>query len=641
MTIDEFLQKDAKKDLLKFSTAGSVDDGKSTLIGRLLHDSKSIYDDQLTSLRGTSRDDEQEIDYAFITDGLKAEREQGITIDVAYRYFSTPKRKFIIADTPGHIQYTRNMATGASTANLALILIDAEHGVVTQSKRHSFIAALLGIPHLLVAVNKMDLVGYDQKIFEKIKSNFANFAAKLSVKDVHFIPVSALKGDNVVERGSANMPWYNGPTVMSYLEDLYISSDVNLVDLRIPVQYVLRPDNKFRGYCGKMASGVFRTGDEIVALPSKKRSRVKSIHEFEGETTMAHAPMSVTFTLEDELDISRGDMICHKNNIPRISRRLESMVVWMGEQPLESGKSYIVKHTTKSTKAFIDSVRFKINIDTLSHEQSESLTLNEIGRVVITTNQPLIHDTYSKNRNTGSFILIDPLTNATSGAGMILERESTDIVQPAEGALAGPHSFPTGARSLVTRREREKAYNQKAATIWLTGLHASGKSEVAYELEKSLFHSGAKIVTLTGLTLRSGLTRELNFDLSDRWENLRRAAEIARLLNENGIICVCAFISPDSAARSKLAEIVGKNDFLEIHVDAPLEICRKRDKTGLYEKAELGTVKNVAGISFPYEKPEKPALKLDMRAISYAEAAKVVTRLLEEKGIVSGDGIPK
>ena len=634
MNIEEFLSQDAAKDLLRFSTAGSVDDGKSTLIGRLLHDSKSIYDDQLTSLKGSSRDEEQEIDYALITDGLKAEREQGITIDVAYRYFSTPKRKFIIADTPGHVQYTRNMATGASTANLALILVDAEHGVVTQSKRHSFIASLLGIPHLLVAVNKMDLVGYDREVFEKIRSDFSEFASKLSIKDIHFIPVSALKGDNVVDGGDRNMPWYKGPTVLSYLEDLYISSDVNLVDLRIPVQYVLRPDNRFRGYCGKMASGILRSGDEIVALPSKKVTKVKAIHEFEGEIDKAFAPMSVTFTLEDELDISRGDMICHTNNIPRISRRLESMIVWMDERPLEPGRSYILKHTTKSTKAMIDTVRYRVNIDSLSHESANALELNEIGRVVITANQPLFHDAYSKNRGTGSFILIDPLTNATSGAGMVLERESAEVVPPVEYSGRDTQSSPTGARSLITRGDRERAYGHKPATLWLTGLHASGKSEVAYELEKLLFDRGAKVVVLTGSTLRSGVTKELDFDLSDRWENLRRAAEIARLLNDNGIICVCAFISPDAAARSKLAEIVGADDFFEIHVDLPLEHCVERDSSGLYAKAEEGMLRDVAGVSFPYEPPERAAMRLDILNLEPRVAASKLVDLLESRGIL-------
>jgi adenylyl-sulfate kinase len=438
----------------------------------------------------------------------------------------------------------------------------------------------------------------------------------------------------VVDGGAANMPWYKGPTVLSYLEDLYISSDNNLVDLRIPIQYVLRPDNKFRGYCGKLASGVLRVGDEIVALPSKKMTRIKAIHEFEGETPMAHAPMSTTFTLEDEIDISRGDMICHKNNIPRISRRLESMIVWMDEHPMEAGKSYILKHTTKSTKAFVDAVRFRINIDTLSREQADALELNEIGRIVITTSQPLFHDPYSKNRETGSFILIDPITNATSGAGMILERESTKPVQPARSAAEDGRHSPTGARPLVGRKEKELAYKQKAATVWLTGLHASGKSEVAYELEKKLFDLGAKVVVLTGATLRSGLTKELDFDLSDRWENLRRAAEIARLLNDNGIICVCAFISPDSAARSKLAEIVGEKDFLEIHVDASLESCRTKDKTGLYERAEQGAARNVAGVSFPYEAPDSPALRLDMDSMSRSEAVVAVLRLLGEKEII-------
>lgn len=631
--INEFLEQDAQKDLLRFSTAGSVDDGKSTLIGRLLHDSKGVYDDQLDSIRGDAEGDEEgEIDYALLTDGLKAEREQGITIDVAYRYFSTPKRKFIIADTPGHEQYTRNMATGASTADLALCLVDASQGVLVQSKRHAFIASLLGIPHMLVAVNKMDLVDYDQKIYEEIKADFANFAAKLNIRDIHFIPVSALKGDNIVDR-STNMDWYNGTTVLSYLEELYITSDRNLLDLRLPVQYVLRPDSTFRGYCSRIASGVVRKGDELVVLPSKKTSKVKSIVSFEGELDAAFAPMSVTFTLEDEIDISRGDMLSHKHNIPHSGRHFEAMLIWMDETVMDAGKTYTLKHTTHTCKAKIDGLRYKVDVNSLRRKESENLQLNEIGRVVITCNQPLYFDAYQRNRETGSFILIDTVSNATVGAGMIIERESVEPVISDLKTEQDSGIVPR-ATSQITSAQREEALKQKPATLWLTGLHASGKSLVAYELEKMLFEAGKTCVVLTGANLRSGLSRELDFGISDRAEHLRRAAETAHLLNQNGIICICAFIAPDAAIREQLAEIIGKEQYLDVFVDSPLEDCRKNDSSGLYEKADNGLLDNLAGVSFPYEAPEQPAVKLDMQQLDYTAAAAQVVEYLKNRGIV-------
>ena len=634
--IHRFLELDARKDLLRFSTAGSVDDGKSTLIGRLLHDSKGVYDDQLDSIRGVSRGAgafDGGIDFSLLTDGLKAEREQGITIDVAYRYFSTPKRKFIVADTPGHEQYTRNMATGASTADLALILIDASQGVLIQSKRHAFIASLLGIPHMLVAVNKMDLKGYSQDVFEKIRSDFANFAAKLGIKDVHFIPVSALKGDNIVEN-SNNMDWYKGSTVLSYIEDLYITSDRNLLDLRMPLQYVLRPDSTFRGYCTRLASGVVRRGDEVVALPSRKTSRIKSLVSMDGDLDVAFAPMSVTFTLEDEIDLSRGDMLSHKHNIPHTSRHFEAMVIWMDDKAMEIGGTYVLKHTTRSCKAKIDGVRYKVDVGDLSRKEAGPLVLNDIGRVILTANRPLFFDAYSRNRDTGSFILIDPVSNATSAAGMIIERESVEPVISEMCAVGDSAMPPTPAVAMLTTQDRESAYNQKGVTIMLTGLHASGKSEIAYHLEKLLFDSGHPSVVLTGKNMRSGLSRELDFDMSDRAENLRRAAETACILNSHGLICICAFIAPDGALRKQMSNIVGSDRFIEAFVDLPLDECKKNDRTGLYSRAENGSIGDVAGISFPYEQPKEPSIILDMLSLTHRDAAEKLYEYLKQLDLI-------
>jgi adenylyl-sulfate kinase len=626
--IGTFLDRSAEQDLLRFTTAGSVDDGKSTLIGRLLHDAKAVYEDQLASVKDASGkiNNEVEIDFALLTDGLKAEREQGITIDVAYRYFSTPKRKFIIADTPGHEQYTRNMATGASTANLAIILIDARLGVLTQSKRHSFIASLLGIPHFLIAVNKMDLVNYDEAVFRRIRADYEDFAAKLGVKDLHFIPISALHGDNVVEP-SGRMPWYKGVPLLEYLESVYIASDRNLIDLRFPVQYVLRPHLDFRGYAGQIASGVLKKGDEVMVLPSLKSSRIRSIVSYDGELEYAFTPQSVTVTLEDELDISRGDMLVHPNNMPKNEKHFEAMLVWMSEKPLDPAGSYLIKHTTRMTKVRIDELRYRIDVNTLHKQNAAQLDLNEIGRVVFTAGQDLFFDAYAKNRSTGSFIIIDYLSNNTVAAGMIIERTAADRLP---SRITGAERRQAAARhSLVAPEERSKRYRQKPVTIWLTGLHASGKNEVAYALERKLFDLGATGIVLDGSVVRSGVSRELDFSAADRAEHLRRVAEIAKIINDAGQIAICAFISPQRQIRRQLAAIIGPH-FIEVYAQAGAPWCESRDHLGLYAKARDGHLRNFPGIDAPYEAPDQPAITLAMEKISAAAAADQILEYLRQ-----------
>jgi len=632
--IEAFLRRNEQKELLRFTTAGSIDDGKSTLIGRLLHDSKNVYEDHLDAVRTTSRRRhfEDEIDFSLFTDGLKAEREQNITIDVAYRYFSTPKRTFIIADTPGHEQYTRNMATGASTANLAVVLVDARNGVSTQTRRHAFIVSLLGVPHLVLAVNKMDAVGYDQAVFEKIKAEFAEFAHKLHIQDVRFIPISALKGDNVVVR-SRNMPWFDGESLLEILEDVYIGSDQNMVDLRFPVQYVVRPHMNFRGYAGRVVSGVIRAGDEVAILPSMRTSRVKSIVTFDGEIGEAFPPMSVVVTLEDERDISRGEMLVHRHNVPRVERHFEAMVVWMGDAPMDVNQACFLKHTTRMTRARIDEVRYIVDVNTLKRKASAPLALNEIGRVVFTATMPLFYDPYDRNRETGSFILVDPVTNVTVAAGMIIEREAADQLPTriAGGAAVVPGL--THRDSRITPGERAARFGHQPATVWLTGLVGAGKTALAYALEKRLFALGAVSLVLDGENVRLGIDRDLDFSIAGRAEHLRRVAEIARLANDAGIIAICAFVSPTSAVRAQVAEIVGAGRFVEVHVAASAEWCAQHDTTGLYAKARSGEVKNVAGVNAPFEPPEHPALTLPMAETSTDAAVDRLIAVLREKGV--------
>jgi len=605
--IKTFLDKDQQKDLLRLLTAGSVDDGKSTLIGRLMYDSKMLYEDQLSALERDSRrmgHAGDEIDYALLLDGLKAEREQGITIDVAYRYFSTAKRKFIIADTPGHEQYTRNMITGGSTANLAIILIDATKGVITQTRRHTFLVSLLGIKHVLLAVNKMDLVDFKQNIFEDICSDYRSFVTQLDIPDVNFIPLSALKGDNVVDISTA-MPWYHGKSMLEFLETVHVSSDRNYDDFRFPVQYVLRPDRDFRGFAGRVASGIVRPGDTVVALPSQKKSRVKSIPSYDGNLEKAFPPQSVTLVLEDEIDISRGEMLVKPDNLPRTGRHFEAMLVWMDEEPLDLSTQFFLKHTTNTTRAQIDMVRHRIDVNTLEKSNVGRLTLNEIGRAVITTAKPLFFDPYKKNKNTGSFVLINPVTNNTVAVGMILDQLDSRIL-PSRITDLEREQIKKG-KSLINEENRQKRYNQKGVTLWFTGLHGSGKNELAFSLEKKLFDNGAIAVLIDGSSVRAGLNRELDYSPADRAENLRRVAHVAKILNEQGIIAICSFISPGNDIREQIAEIIGRENFKLFFMKASLEYCKK-NKPKLYDLADKGEVENLPGVDTEYEEPDNAQL---------------------------------
>lgn len=610
MDIHQYLDQDQKKDLLRFLTAGSVDDGKSTLIGRLLFDSKKVYEDQLATLERDSKrigHAGDSIDYALLLDGLKAEREQGITIDVAYRYFSTSKRKFIIADTPGHEQYTRNMVTGASTANLAIILVDARKGVITQTRRHTFIVSLLGIKHIVLAVNKMDLADYSEEVFNSICEEYKSFVTRLAVPDVHFIPFSALNGDNIVE-SSQLMPWYHGKCLLEFLETVHVGSDRNFDDLRLPVQYVLRPTLDFRGFSGKISSGILRLNDELMVLPSRKKSRVTRIITTDGDTNTAFVPQSVTVTLADEIDVSRGDMLVHPENQPRLERQFEAMIVWMNEEPMDPFTQFFIKQNAQTTRARIDQVRYRIDVNTLDHHSCNSFSLNEIGRVLITTNKPLLFDPYSKNHNTGSFILIDPINHNTCAVGMIIDKISqadmwSRLTEPETRKLV------EGGQGLISPGELVGKYGQKGATIWITGMHGSGKNLAAYTLEKRLFDMGATTVLLDGSTIRSGLNRELDFSPSDRAEHLRRVAHIARILNDQGIITICSFISPREAIRSQLAEIIGKDRFHLVYMDADLAYCRN-NKPELYNLAEAGKLAHLPGFDEIFEVPEKPSVVL-------------------------------
>ena len=630
LDIKTFLDQDQKKDLLRLLTAGSVDDGKSTLIGRLMFDSKMLYEDQLSALERDSKrigHAGEEIDYALLLDGLKAEREQGITIDVAYRYFSTAKRKFIIADTPGHEQYTRNMVTGASTANLAIILIDARYGVITQTKRHTFLVSLLGIKHVVVAINKMDLVDYNYEVFEKIRTDYKDFVAQLDIPDVTFIPISALKGENVVEK-SEKMPWYHGSSMLEFLENVHISSDRNFTDMRYPVQFVLRPDIAFRGFSGAVASGIVTKGEEIMVLPSLKKSKIKSIVTYDKELDFAFPPQSVTITLEDEIDISRGDMIVYPDNQPRMERQFEAMLVWMDVSAMNLTTQFYIKHTSNTTKARIDEVKYKVDVNSLEKINIENLHLNEIGRVVITTSKPIFFDPYKKNRQTGSFILIDPITHNTCAVGMIIDRlDSKNLtsrisdVDKAKIALG---------KSLIQTEDYQNKYNQKGETIWISGLHGSGKNELAFSLEKRLFENGAIAVMIDGSSVRSGLNRELDFTPADRAENLRRVAHICKLLNDQGIITVCSFISRNSSLRKQIAEIIGKEKFHLFYMDASLDYC-KNNKPELYKLIEEGKTKNLPGVDLEYEvptdakltfKPEENEANID-RLLDYMAANKI------------------
>ncbi|SHA68915.1 adenylyl-sulfate kinase [Mycobacterium tuberculosis] len=608
--------------LLRLATAGSVDDGKSTLIGRLLYDSKAVMEDQWASVEQTSKDRGHDYtDLALVTDGLRAEREQGITIDVAYRYFATPKRKFIIADTPGHIQYTRNMVTGASTAQLVIVLVDARHGLLEQSRRHAFLASLLGIRHLVLAVNKMDLLGWDQEKFDAIRDEFHAFAARLDVQDVTSIPISALHGDNVVTK-SDQTPWYEGPSLLSHLEDVYIAGDRNMVDVRFPVQYVIRPHTlehqDHRSYAGTVASGVMRSGDEVVVLPIGKTTRITAIDGPNGPVAEAFPPMAVSVRLADDIDISRGDMIARTHNQPRITQEFDATVCWMADNAvLEPGRDYAVKHTTRTVRARIAGLDYRLDVNTLHRDKTATaLKLNELGRVSLRTQVPLLLDEYTRNASTGSFILIDPDTNGTVAAGMVLRDVSARTPSP----------NTVRHRSLVTAQDRPP----RGKTVWFTGLSGSGKSSVAMLVERKLLEKGISAYVLDGDNLRHGLNADLGFSMADRAENLRRLSHVATLLADCGHLVLVPAISPLAEHRALARKVHADAgiDFFEVFCDTPLQDCERRDPKGLYAKARAGEITHFTGIDSPYQRPKNPDLRLTPDR-SIDEQAQEVIDLLE------------
>ena len=603
--------------LLRLATAGSVDDGKSTLIGRLLYDSKAVMEDQLAAVERTSRERGNDYtDLALVTDGLRSEREQGITIDVAYRYFATAKRKFIIADTPGHLQYTRNMVTGASTAQLVIVLVDARHGLLEQSRRHAFLASLLGVQHIVLAVNKMDLIDWDQERYTWIRDEFHAFAARLDIHDVTTIPISALNGDNVVTK-SSRAPWYDGPPLLSHLEDVYIAGDRNLVDVRFPVQYVIRPQTRehadHRSYAGTVASGIMRPGDEVVVLPAGKVSHITAIDGPEGPVSEALPPMAVSISLADDIDISRGDLLARPQNQPEVTTEFDAMVCWMADEAaLEPGRDYVIKHTTRTTRARVIALDYRLDVNTLHRDKSATaLKLNELGRVSLRTQVPLLLDEYSRNAATGSFILIDPETNVTVAAGMVRD------TAPAATRAATPNTVRH--QSLVAAGERLT----KGRTVWFTGLSGSGKSSVAVLAEQTLLEHGCPAYILDGDNLRHGLNADLGFTMADRAENLRRLAHVATLMADAGLTVLVPAISPLEEHR-ELARKVHSDagiEFFEVFVDTPLADCERRDPKGLYARARAGEITHFTGIDSPYQRPKNPDLRLtpDHTAVQLAQ----------------------
>ena len=593
--IEAYLAKYQKKELLRFVSVGSVDDGKSTLIGRILYDTGMVFEDQMAAVRAASQSDEP--DLALLTDGLKAEREQGITIDVAYRYFATDKRKFIIADTPGHIQYTRNMVTGASTADVALILIDARHGVLEQSRRHAYIASLLGIPHLAVCVNKMDLKDYSQQVYEEITADFTEFGKTLRFKDIQFFPISALVGDNVVS-DSDKTPWYDGPSVLGYLETVPVFADRNLDDFRYPVQYVIRPDLDYRGFAAEVSSGVIAKGDEIVALPSGKASKIAAIDTYDGELEEAWAGQSVTIRLEDEIDISRGDMIVKPGNLPRVTRRFDAHIVWMNEKPLDTEKAYLVKHTTQTVRAQIDKIYFEVDMKTLEEKPTEGIELNSIAKVRLSCHRALYVDDYQKNRQTGAFIVIDTLTNNTVAAGMIsLEGSDQDLDEVMKELHAESAMEP---KTFVSPNERMERFGQRGATIWLTGLPGSGRWTLAYALERKLFDEGrtATVVNPVG-------------------EDLRSMISAAKAVTDAGLINICAFPSPTRKDRDELTARIGEDRVIQVYVNTDEALCKER-------RPDVDTS--------DFEPPESPDITVALDEVRIDRAVEIILEALKERG---------
>ncbi|MDG2112166.1 MAG: sulfate adenylyltransferase subunit CysN [Actinomycetota bacterium] len=628
--IEAYLAEHERKDLLRFLTCGSVDDGKSTLIGRLLHDSKMIYEDQLATLEADSTivgHAGDQVDLALLMDGLKSEREQGITIDVAYRYFSTSRRKFIIADTPGHEQYTRNMVTGASTCQLAIILIDARHGVLAQTKRHSYIASLLGIRNVVVAVNKMDLAEWSEERFDKICEEYRDFSKGLDLGDPYFLPMSALLGDNVVDR-SENLPWFDGPTLMQHLETVDVEVGIDLENFRMPVQTVVRPDLDFRGFAGTIATGTIRPGDEVVSLPSGVSSIVDRIVTFDGDLDVAGPGRAVTVTLADEIDVSRGDLLVKKDDAPLRAHDIDAMVVWMAEDEMEPGRQYLLQSSNGISNASVTNLRHRVDINTLEEESAATLGLNDIAQCAISSDRELLFDPYDANRQTGSFILVDRLTNATVAAGMIIGASSSWDSTPDANLVRQV--------SGITDRERAIRFGQQPVTVLLTGLTAAGKSTIATALERELFDRGKVSIRLDGENVRMGISRDLGFSAQERSENLRRVTEVARLANNQGIMAIAALVAPKAEVRSRAKELVGENRYIEVFVDTPIEVCRQRDPSGLYEAADRGEIPQFPGVSATYEKPVDADLRVDASAQTVDECVSDILRVLGERGFLRG-----
>jgi bifunctional enzyme CysN/CysC len=625
--VEAYLRAQEHKDLLRFITCGSVDDGKSTLIGRLLYEAKMLFEDQLTALEADSKKMGTQggnLDFALLVDGLAAEREQGITIDVAYRAFTTDKRKFIVADTPGHEQYTRNMATGASTADLAVLLVDAERGVLTQTRRHSFIVTLLGLKHLVLAVNKMDLVDYSRDVFDAIEADYRQFAKSLGVADVTCIPVSALKGDNVVEPSRA-MSWYHGPTLMAHLETVPVGDDLDKQAFRMPVQWVNRPDHTFRGFAGTIAGGTVKLEEQIRVLPSGRTSKIERIVASGGDLDEAVAGQSITLTLADEIDISRGDIICAASAPLQVSDQFETEILWMDDEPMLAGRPYIIKAGTSVTPGSFAPPKYKVNVNTMEHVATKTLGLNEIGVVNLDVDRPLAFAPYTENRHLGSFIVIDRFTNNTVGMGLI------------HFALRRAQNVHWQALD-VHKESRARLAKQKPCILWFTGLSGAGKSTIANLVEKRLHAEGHQTYLLDGDNVRHRLNKDLGFTDADRVENIRRVAEVARLMVDAGLIVLVSFISPFRSERLMAREFVGEGEFVEVFVDTPLAEAEKRDVKGLYAKARRGDLKNFTGISSPYEAPENPELRIDTTALSPADAATRIHAYLEENGRLTPPG---
>ncbi|WP_114394159.1 sulfate adenylyltransferase subunit CysN [Oleisolibacter albus] len=623
--VEQYLHAHQHKSLLRFITCGSVDDGKSSLIGRLLYESKMLFEDQLAALEADSRKVGTrggELDFALLVDGLAAEREQGITIDVAYRFFATDRRKFIVADTPGHEQYTRNMVTGASTADLAVILIDARKGVLTQTRRHSFLVSLLGIRHVVLAVNKMDLVGFDRTVFERIVAEYRAFAGPLGFAEITPVPLSAVYGDNVVSRSPAT-PWYRGPALLEHLEQVEVAGDPQAQPFRLPVQWVNRPNLDFRGFSGLIAAGRVRPGDRVRVLPGGTESRVARIVTYGGDLDEAVAGQSVTLTLTDEIDISRGDVLCAPDDPAWSGTRLEAALVWMAEKPMVPGRSYLLKGGTRTALATL-APEARIDVNTLERTPAEALALNEIGLCLVTLDQAVALDAYDRNRETGGFILIDRVSNETVAAGMVRQ------------VLAPATNIQWQALD-VDKRARAGLKGQRPCVLWFTGLSGAGKSTIANLVEKKLFALRRHTMLLDGDNVRHGLNRDLGFDDASRVENIRRVAEVSKLMVEAGLITLVSFISPFRAERALARSLMGPGEFLEVFVDTDLAVAEARDVKGLYRRARAGEIRDFTGIDSPYEPPEAPDIHLRTAEMTVEEAADRIIAELKRRGLLETD----